>query len=615
MRNLAQSYTKTAKNVAIKINFVIDKGKYIMYNNDGLNCIGRNNFWEKTLQKGETMKGIKIVKRILLAGLAAMFLFSGCVGMGTSSSSSSVAEPHAHEFTKLSAREATCLKDGRLAYWYCEDCGKYYLDAKATREVKLEETVIAKLPHNPVKIDGTQPSCIKSGKMDSWICLDCNRIFSDEACTVRVEESELTLPTIAHNLQHVEAVPVNGMENGVKEHWICEDCEGFFKDENGRKKITVEDTIAYSLMNIPDFIVEIPEGRDPVVLQLTDTQIIDAAQIRPGRDGVDKAFWATDKIQARCYDFITETINATNPDFIILTGDNIYGEFDDNGTVWTSFINFMDSFEIPWSPIFGNHDIESKMGVDWQCEQLAKMEYCLFEQKELTGNSNYSVGIAQGGKLTRVFYMMDTNGAGNASAESLANGHTVTSVGFKQDQIDWYTKQIEILKEVSPDTKISFAYHIQQHSFAEAYAKYGFEVGEKAQDINIDRLEEKAEGDFGYIGRDLKGEWDASNQVFNSFKRLGVDSIFVGHEHCNSASVVYEGIRFQFGQKSSEYDRFNCLEETGTVRAVSGKPGAGLTSMIGGSVIVLSEEDGSIIDAYIYYCGFENGTIDWSQFN
>ena len=132
---------------------------------------------------------------------------------------------------------------------------------------------------------------------------------------------------------------------------------------------------------------------------------------------------------------------------------------------------------------------------------------------------------------------------------------------------------------------------------------------------NIDRLAEKAEGDFGYIGRDLKGEWDTSNQVFNSFKRLGVDSVFVGHEHCNSASVVYEGIRFQFGQKSSQYDRFNCLEENGIVTAVAGRPAAGLKSMIGGSVIVLSEEDGAIIDAYIYYCGFENGTIDWSQFD
>lgn len=43
--------------------------------------------------------------------------------------------------------------------------------------------------------------------------------------------------------------------------------------------------------------------------------------------------------------------------------------------------------------------------------------------------------------------------------------------------------------------------------------------------------------------------------------------------------------------------------------------GAGMQSLIGGSVVVLSEEDGAIADIYIYYCEQPNGTIDWSQFD
>ena len=38
----------------------------------------------------------------------------------------------------------------------------------------------------------------------------------------------------------------------------------------------------------------------------------------------------------------------------------------------------MDSFEIPWSPVFGNHDNESKMGVEWQCDQLEKANFAYF---------------------------------------------------------------------------------------------------------------------------------------------------------------------------------------------------------------------------------------------
>ncbi len=89
-------------------------------------------------------------------------------------------------------------------------------------------------------------------------------------------------------------------------------------------------------------------------------------------------------------------------------------------------------------------------------------------------------------------------------------------------------------------------------------------------------------------------------------KDLGVDSIFVGHEHCNSASVVYDGVRFQFGQKSSEYDRFNYLHSDGTIKSVG--PGQ---SLMGGTVIPLAE-DGTLKTPYIYYCGYEDGKIDWS---
>lgn len=560
-------------------------------------------FFVQKMRKGQKMRGVK-TKSFFVSVLAAVCLFSAC-GTGTA---------HEHDFVKLSSRKATCTKEGRLAYWYCEDCGKYYLDAKATKEVTLAETVIPKAAHETTKTDGIEATCVTSGKMTYWTCSVCNGIFTDEACTVKVEASQLTLPTTAHDLRHVEAVPVNGNENGVKEHWNCVGCNGFFADEKGTQKITLEDTIAYYVMNIPDFIVEVPVGRDPVVLQLSDTQIIDAGQSRPGRDGIDPVFWATNQMNARCFDYLTETIEATNPDLILLTGDIVYGEFDDNGSVWTKIVEFMDSFEIPWAPVFGNHDNESKMGVDWQCQQLEDAEYCLFEQKELTGNGNYSVGIAQGGELKRVFYMLDTNGCNGASTESLANGHTVRSIGLKQDQVDWYTKQISILHEVSPATKISFAYHIQMAAFADACAQYGFEA-DGTSTINIDRLSSKAESDFGVIGTRIRIDWDETRRIFEGMKALGADSMFVGHEHCNSASIMYEGVRFQFGQKSSQYDAYNVVDANGVVSRVFGRPSAGTTSLIGGSVVVLSEDDGSIAKAYIYYCGYPNGSIDWSQFN
>ena len=84
------------------------------------------------------------------------------------------------------------------------------------------------------------------------------------------------------------------------------------------------------------------------------------------------------------------------------------------------------------------------------------------------------MGIVQGNELKRVFYMLDSNGSSTASIESRANMHTSTDVGFSQNQVDWYTEQITAIKNVSPNTKISFAYHIQQAIFAIAFEKYEF---------------------------------------------------------------------------------------------------------------------------------------------
>lgn len=380
---------------------------------------------------------------------------------------------------------------------------------------------------------------------------------------------------------------------------------GCGKDDSKKAPDFRGESSSNPIFQMIDFIVEVEEDRDPIVLQLTDTQIIDAGQSRPNRT-IDETY-LIDKIDELCYNYVTETIEATNPDLILLTGDNIYGEFDDNGSVWLSFVAFMDSFKIPWALIFGNHDSESKMGVDWQCEQLEKADYCLFKQRTLTGNGNFTVGVAQGNELKRVFYMLDSNGCSGASSETRANGHTQITQGFALDQFQWFQKDIDEVRKASPNTKISFVYHIPQAIFSEVFEKYTSSYGKR---VYIDYLIEKEEGDFGYIGEG-GGSWDYSGMIWADMKVMGCDSVFVGHNHCNSASIVYEGIRFQFGQKSSAYDYHNYIDENGIVK--NGYPNNG-TALVGGSVIPLSKEDGSIKNPYIYLCGNAEEKINKSAY-
>ncbi len=58
-------------------------------------------------------------------------------------------EPDPKNHTNLDhipAKAATKTAGGNIEYWYCADCGKYFADAAATKEIKQADTVTAKLP-------------------------------------------------------------------------------------------------------------------------------------------------------------------------------------------------------------------------------------------------------------------------------------------------------------------------------------------------------------------------------------------------------------------------------------------------------------------------------------
>lgn len=58
----------------------------------------------------------------------------------------SIAPDNHAGFKHIDAVAATKTAEGNIEYWYCEGCGKYYKDAKATQEITKAQTVTAKLP-------------------------------------------------------------------------------------------------------------------------------------------------------------------------------------------------------------------------------------------------------------------------------------------------------------------------------------------------------------------------------------------------------------------------------------------------------------------------------------
>ena len=332
-----------------------------------------------------------------LAICACMFLMLACVSCVTtpSSSPSSESKPtteesqvsesetfeqqessesdpnHEHSLNLIIAVEPTCISSGKIECYFCWGCKSYFADENATEKLTEEQIIVSKIDHVSVEIEGKEPTCDEDGAIGYWECTFCKGKFTDEECTERLSNLNLVIPSLPHDVVYYEGYPVNGEENGMIDHWTCNNCNKYFIDEECETEVAKEDTVLRSYVNMPDFLVEVPEGENPIVLQIADTQIIDGAQTRPGSASEgDRITYETWKIQQYCYDYLTEIITETKPHLIIMTGDLIYGKYDDNGTLLQSFIAFMESFKIPWAPVYGNHDNESKVGVKWQNQKF-----------------------------------------------------------------------------------------------------------------------------------------------------------------------------------------------------------------------------------------------------
>ncbi len=342
--------------------------------------------------------------------------------------------------------------------------------------------------------------------------------------------------------------------------------------------------------DVVDFVVDVPTGRDIRVLQITDTQLVDSAQA--SMSGLSDQY-TPERFEENCFKYIREAVRRTTPDLIIMTGDNVWGSFDDNGTALQKLIEVLDSFQVPWAGVYGNHDNETEKGAQWQNEQYQHSQYGLFLRGVTNGNGNYTVGIKQGNEIKRVFVMMDTNLC--SGAHNPAQNYVTTTMGFTDDQVKWFNRTTAAILGTDSDLKISMGYHVPNYAFDLAMAQYEADLVGNTNYYTLGLDVEAKDGDFGsnncLYRNGAGGMIDYENgqvkkyegkTLLELYKQANVDSVFVGHQHANSNSMVYEGIRWTFGLKTSIYDHMN-------------------RDNIGGTLITVDDTDGAVTVKHIYY--------------
>lgn len=333
--------------------------------------------------------------------------------------------------------------------------------------------------------------------------------------------------------------PVKGKPNN--EFWLSD------------MKFDINDTVI--LTKNPD--------KDFKILNLTDIQYNDFLDI-------GKKQYTEDTIRT--------VVNQEKPDLITLTGDQVWAAFTKYSI--KALIKTMDSFKIPWAPVMGNHDGEGNADANKIADMYEESEYCVFKKgpNNIGGIGNYIINIKENDKIIHTLFMMDS-GSGRSYPDEYKDNYIYDKVVndkgetedfqvganydfIKESQIEWYKWAVNGIKEYNNNVMVESTafFHIALPEYYFAYKHWeqndfdpsiGF--GEKNEDICSPKV---------------------NSGFFDVMKELGsTKNVIVGHDHVNSFSVLYQGIRLSYGLKTGDrcYAKQDGSLNGGTVITIGSK--------------------------------------------
>lgn len=255
---------------------------------------------------------------------------------------------------------------------------------------------------------------------------------------------------------------------------------------------------------------------------------------------------------------VTKLVERSKPDLIILTGDSIFPFIFKSGTrnnikQARRLVGFMDSFEIPYAFLFGNHDIEmgSKGDKDQISDIIINGKYSVFAKgkKELTGEGNYIIKlIDKREKVLMALVVLDSNMYGEGWFFS----------GFdciQKEQTEWCMDELSRLKKQNENLKALAFFHMPLPEFKEAYEM--MKLGDKSVEYNFGSIGES--NDYFGISKNNCGFFEKA--VENGV----IKGIFCGHDHLNTLSLTYQDVMMTYGM-SIDFLAYKNIRKTYTQR-------------------------------------------------
>jgi predicted phosphodiesterase len=245
---------------------------------------------------------------------------------------------------------------------------------------------------------------------------------------------------------------------------------------------------------------------------------------------------------------IRDLINYKKPDLITLTGDNSGGY---SRTTYREIYRYLDSFGIPWAPVFGNHDGENPFGDSRNkiADFYMSLPNCVFKkgpnnlgtaQNPCIGN--YIITIMEGTQIVKTLFMMDSN-------SYILSGYDF----IHTEQIEWYEWGVRGIEALAgEDAESLLFFHIPLRQTEDVYRQY-----EKTNDTDMiyddSDTEPKVYRHDGFFPSNTDSGMYAKILELKSTK-----FIFNGHDHTNNFSLTDQnGITFTYCVKTGNGSYYN----------------------------------------------------------
>ncbi len=275
--------------------------------------------------------------------------------------------------------------------------------------------------------------------------------------------------------------------------------------------------------------------------------------------------------------YTVETLVARHhPNLIAVAGDIAYAGHEGCDLSHDNFADLMESFGIPWSFVFGNHDDQG--GPDFvrrTAQRYLCHPHCLFEAGDARmGCGNYVISVEEDGKIVSALLMMDSHDC-CFDVKPYINADGVECVydsSLNDLQRIWYQEQIEALRNMGcEDTALVM--HIPCSAYRDAYQAAYRDPSREALDalplsetgVGASCWEDAYKDSFGAMHEGIS-DYGHDDGIFEMIRAShSTHHVFVGHDHVNNWSIRYNGVRLTYITKCGMGDYADRAFNGGTV--------------------------------------------------